>query len=65
MLPVVHWYCLMGLGVVLEDTVQGGVGYFEHLHSGKWRYAIGYVWVWLFFSWSLPKLFFPMVDCGS
>lgn len=69
--PVVRWYLLVVGGIVVEDLVLGAVKYLglltEGAASGKkryWRY-IGYVWVWCWFSWSLPKLVFPNWMCWA
>ena len=77
--PVVYWFSLMGVGMVFEDLVQAMFSYIVGRRKevvndgdsdgdrdgGSWRHVVGYLWVWFFFSWSLPKLVFPNVECGS
>lgn len=59
MIPVVFG------GILLEEfcihmfnkVVGSGV-------QGVWLRLFGYAWVFFFFWWSLPKLYFPMENCG-
>jgi hypothetical protein len=66
--PVMHWFCLASGGIVLEDWVMSAWERWMWKGRGKasmniWRYVLGYMWVWGFFAWSLPKMIFPNVDC--
>lgn len=78
-MPVMFWFWLMGIGIVVEDAFQScymclSLRVQEKRLSrlketrkvikitARTRF-VGYMWVWLFFSWSLPKLVFPDVDC--
>jgi hypothetical protein len=58
--PVIWWWLLMPLGIALEDSVGW---LFSGVVAGRqWR-SVGYVWVWMYLAWSLPKKVFPSVDC--
>src|SRR5215469_4481488 len=64
--PTMRWYILMGAAVIIEDLSirwwmrRGRQG---NRPKGGWWKVFGYVWVWTFLGWSLPKLMFPMIDC--
>jgi hypothetical protein len=59
----------MGMAIVFEDLVKnmywrmrGGEKGVDRVMNRWWK-AFGYVWVWLYLGWSLPKIRFPEVDC--
>lgn len=68
--PVFRYYCLMALGIVFEDLVRqlylhsvvGNMGTATSRLLGR---AVGYLWTFLFMSWTLPKLFFPNEACAD
>ena len=58
--PTLQWFFLIGLTMAAEDL-------FRRIFSGvaagrQWR-VLGYLWVWIYLSWSLPKMRFPMFGC--
>ena len=67
--PTIRWYILMGTAVVIEDLLRRVYWWMRGGQQGKrptggWWKVFGYVWVWMFFGWSLPKIMFPMIDCS-
>ena len=62
--PLLLWYILMGLAIALEDLAKGlffrvrGKG----AASRQWK-LFGYIWIWVYLAWSLPKALFPMISC--
>jgi hypothetical protein len=61
---------MMGFAIVFEDLikstywwVRGGHQGGDKMTSGWWR-IFGYIWVWMYLGWSLPKLVFPGIDCN-
>jgi hypothetical protein len=60
--PVMHWYFLAVLGIMAEDLVLGAFAMLGCLEGRRWRF-LGYVWVWGWFAWSLPKIVFPNWMC--
>ena len=65
--PEIYLWLLMGLGMVLEDGAQLLYAIWRSQtqlrHMNLWYY-LGYVWVWLYFSWALPKGTYPNFFCG-
>ena len=64
--PVVYWYMSMGIGIILEDWAIWIWNFLIGERSQQmriWYYVIGYMWVWAFYAWSLPKLIYPIIDC--
>jgi|SRR5579862_2458251 len=64
--PIVEWHVLMGLAMVLEDMAVwlSSAAKNGYALGGRWRVLFGYVWVWAYLAWSLPKIRYRMVDCG-
>lgn len=69
-LPVLRWYLLMGVAILFEDLIQrlywwirSGQKEMDRLAMSRWWRILGYIWVWVYLGWSLPKMFFPLVDC--
>ena len=67
--PIMRWYSLMGVAICLEDLVKsiyswvrGGQRERDKVLNG-WRKVFGYVWVWVYLGWSLPKVVFPRIEC--
>lgn len=65
--PTMEWYILMGTALIIENLLKGMYWWMRGRQQGNrtsgWWKVFGYVWVWMFFAWSLPKIMFPMVDC--
>lgn len=67
--PFTWWYVLHALALLLEDCVQRLLKCLvPKKDTGKTRTGTGaqiagYIWVYFFFWWSLPRLVFPNVDC--
>lgn len=68
-MPTIRWHLSMGLAIVVEDFVKSmfwSIGprreNLDRKSSRGWR-VFGYVWVWTYLGWSLPKIRFPAVDC--
>ncbi|APA15159.1 hypothetical protein sscle_14g099290 [Sclerotinia sclerotiorum 1980 UF-70] len=64
---IFQWYSLSPCAIIAEEIAQK-LGKRVLRHHGwrtdsKWCYWFGYLWVWGFFSWSLPKSVFPKDDC--
>ena|SRR5579871_5939294 len=61
----IFWfYCLNGLGIIFEDIVRIMYSYLignkvESSSSRRLGRAIGYIWTFLFISWSIPRLYLP------
>lgn len=60
------FYCLNGLGIIFEDIVwtlysylAGNMVDLDSSLSRRLGRAIGYIWTFLFFSWSIPKMYSP------
>jgi hypothetical protein len=56
------FYCLNGLGIIFEDVVQilyshtvGNV--VKSSVSRRLGHVVGYVWTFLFISWTIPKMY--------
>ncbi|KAI9765764.1 MAG: hypothetical protein M1839_005390, partial [Geoglossum umbratile] len=66
---VMKWNILMGLAVVFEDLVKmmsslvGGGQQSKKRGANPWWRIFGYIWVWTYLAWSLPKLRYPAFDC--
>jgi hypothetical protein len=60
----IEWFCLNFLGVLVEECMQWVInkGFRLGKQSTRWK-RIGYVWVFGFFFWSLPKTQYPKVFC--
>jgi hypothetical protein len=60
----IGWFCLNFLGVLVEEGMQWVInkGFRPGKQSTRWK-RIGYVWVFGFFFWSLPKTQYPKVFC--
>ncbi|PMD63721.1 uncharacterized protein K444DRAFT_522430, partial [Hyaloscypha bicolor E] len=69
--PVMLWYCLAAAGIVIEDCAQTA---YEAVEARLWKElkaprmttrheVLGYIWVWVFFAWSLPKMVYPNFAC--
>jgi hypothetical protein len=59
----------MGTAVVIEDLLRRMYWWMRGGQQGTrptsgWWKVFGYVWVWMFLGWSLPKIMFPMIDCS-
>ena len=66
--PTMYWYILMGTAVISEDLLRRMYLWMTRRQqrnrpTGGWWKMFGYVWVWMFLVWSMPKIMFPMVDC--
>lgn len=66
--PVIRWYFLIAVGIVLEDLALSTCKSFgfenkKSQHSLTCWSWVGYVWVWSWFSWSLPKIVYPNFLC--
>ena len=62
--PTIRRRILMGFAVVFEDLVRR---LFSEMKAG-WQWerrgrALGYIWVWIYLAWSLPKVVFPNDAC--
>ena len=60
----------MGIVMVIEDLVKNMYWWMRNEKQGTdgtggWWKVFGYVWVWAYLGWSLPKLIFPSFDCTS
>ena len=66
---VMKWNILMGLAVVFEDLVKmasslvGSGQQSEKRGPNLWWRIFGYIWVWTYLAWSLPKIRYPALDC--
>ena len=59
------FFCLNYAAILTEELVQQTIS----PHVGKWKdgpvgKAIGFLWVYGFFFWSLPKQQYPKIFCG-
>lgn len=73
--PVLYWYFLAAGTIILEDYILGAKKYLGWDNGegmalrgeAYWRSRLerwmGYVWVWSWFAWSLPKMVFPSFMC--
>jgi len=63
----VQWFCLNFVAMAVERTVlAAGYRAFGHnaiRHAG-WKFA-GYIWVFAFMFWSLPKSQYPKIYCAA
>src|SRR5207247_241392 len=56
-----RWNILMGFALIFEDLVRWA---FSGMVAGRrWR-LFGYIWVWIYLAWSLPKMVFPNAACS-
>lgn len=64
---IFQWYALSPCAIVAEDIVQRlgkrVLNHYQWQTDARWCYWVGYIWVWGFFAWSLPKNVFPKDDC--
>ncbi|KAF7880069.1 uncharacterized protein EAF02_007706 [Botrytis sinoallii] len=64
---IFQWYSLCPCAIIAEDLVQKWgkrvLRRYGWSNDSRWHYWIGYLWVWGFFAWSLPKFVFPKDDC--
>lgn len=57
------YYCLHGLGIIIEDTVSRMVG--KVIKSPEFRRlarVVGYIWTFLYISWIIPTKY-PITLC--
>lgn len=64
---IFQWYSLCACAIIVEDFVQKWgkkvLRRYGLRRDSRLHYWVGYLWVWSFFSWSLPKVVFPKDDC--
>ncbi|KAF7921068.1 uncharacterized protein EAE97_011336 [Botrytis byssoidea] len=64
---IFQWYSLCPCAIIAEDLVQKLgkeiLRRYGWSKDSRWHYWVGYLWVWGFFAWSLPKFVFPKDDC--
>ncbi|KAF7944181.1 hypothetical protein EAE96_010583 [Botrytis aclada] len=64
---IFQWYSLCPCAIIAEDLVQKWgrkvLRRYGWSRDSRWHYWVGYLWVWGFFAWSLPKFVFPKDDC--
>nr|A0A0M3STV6.1 RecName: Full=Acetyltransferase aurG; AltName: Full=Aurovertin biosynthesis cluster protein G [Calcarisporium arbuscula]ALD83633.1 O-acyl-transferase [Calcarisporium arbuscula] len=56
-----RFYSIQALGIAMEDAVQATSRRLFAYRSTYWTRAIGYVWVLLWFLWTSPAYFFPLL----
>lgn len=65
----VLWFCGNFLAMMTEGAVQQAVMLFSGKENGKGyvmiRKGVGFLWVFGFFFWSLPKSHYPRHYCGA
>jgi hypothetical protein len=59
-MSAIWWSILMGLAVAFEDLIRWALSGIRT--SRRWR-ILGYIWVWVYLAWSLPKVLFPNANC--
>jgi hypothetical protein len=61
-----HWFCLNFAAIFAESVVQGVLCEVlgEGARSRMMKKTLGYVWVFGFLFWSLPKSQFPKMRCS-
>ncbi|KAI5927149.1 hypothetical protein F4810DRAFT_723482 [Camillea tinctor] len=54
----------IAVGIILEDCAMAILRIVvpSSMNKRPWTYAIGYVWVYLFYWWYLPKYYFPWAE---
>ena len=62
----IAWFCCNFAGILLEEGVQWVV--FRLLCGHRWwngatSKGVGFLWVFMFFFWSLPKSEYPKMSC--
>ncbi len=67
-MPTLRWHILMAMVMVFEDLLKSIYRWMRRGHQGErrtdgWSTVFGYIWVWSYLAWSLPKLMFPEIDC--
>jgi len=63
----IAWFCANFVGIMVEDGVQSAVLKAFKVR-GRYQFyfrMIGYMWVFGFFFWSVPKWQYPKVYCGK
>ena len=62
----ISWFCLNFVAILVEDSFQRTFrklgGWTKNQTLGK---AVGTIWVFAFFFWSLPKSQYPKIHCGT
>ncbi|TEY84149.1 hypothetical protein BOTCAL_0020g00240 [Botryotinia calthae] len=64
---IFQWYSLCACAIIAEDFGQKWgkkvLRRYGLRRDSRWHCWVGYLWVWSFFAWSLPKVVFPKDDC--
>ena len=63
----IWWFCVNFIAMLAEEWAQWFArrlmgGRFENTNAGK---AVGFLWVYGFLFWSLPKSSYPKISCGT
>jgi hypothetical protein len=66
----VAWFCMNFVAILFEDAVQQGFVIVSRRYQWDKSYhtfwkPLGFIWVFGFFFWSYPKVYYPKMYCGT
>jgi hypothetical protein len=64
--PPMKWFLLMGAACIAEECLLmwWNTSRLRAMVPGHAQGAMGRIWVYMFFWWSLPKRIFPSIGCS-